>query len=327
LAPPETGCDPNTDFAVATGGSRAIAVVDAYHNPYAVSDFQTYSTQFGLPLSGLSVVYAGGTQPTVDPSGGWGLESALDVEISHAMAPNAKIYLVEAASNQTSDLLQAELVAANLVAKAGGGEVSNSWGGTEFTGQVAYDRYFTKAGVVYFASTGDSPGVSWPATSANVVAAGGTTTSRNPNTGAFVSEATWSEAGGGKSQVTVRPSYQAGVAATVGNRRGIPDMAFDANPDTPVWVYFSGSVSGYQGGWWSVGGTSVAAPALAGIVNAAGTFRTSSNAELTALYGGLGGPSFYDVIRGICGPYGGYSARAGWDFCTGVGSPRGLTGE
>ena len=262
----------------------------------------------------------------MDGTGGWELKSSLDVEMAHALAPNARIFLVEASSSNGSDLMGAEQVAASLVAANGGGEVSNSWGGAEFSGQANYDTYFQKPGVVFFASTGDSPGVSWPATSANVVAVGGTTTSRNPNTGAFQTEASWSEAGGGTSAMIPLPPYQRALAGILGNARGIPDVAFDANPDTPVWVYYSGRVSGERGGWWSVGGTSVAAPAMAAIVNAAGHFQPSSAAELAQIYGGLGNTTaFADETIGICGPYGGYLAQAGWDFCTGVGSPRGLS--
>ena len=97
-------------------------------------------------------------------------------------------------------------------------------------------------------------------------------------------------------------------------------MSFDADPLTGVWVLDNGS-------WYIVGGTSVAAPSLAGIVNAAGAFSTSSAVELLKLYGGLGSANFRDVRSGNCGPYGGYVSGAGWDFCTGVGSPIGLAGK
>jgi kumamolisin len=82
------------------------------------------------------------------------------------------------------------------------------------------------------------------------------------------------------------------------------------------------------GGWTIVGGTSVASPALAGIINLAGSFYTSSNAELTAIYGKLGiAADFTDITSGYCGPYGGYSAGTGWDPCTGVGTDKGAAGK
>jgi kumamolisin len=128
LTTPSGGCNPNTVTTVASGGSRAIAIVDAYHYANALSDLRTFSAQFGLPTptaSSFQVVFASGWQPASDA--GWELEMALDIEMAHATAPNAKIYLVEAASDSLYDLLAGVDRAAQLVAAAGGGEVSMSW--------------------------------------------------------------------------------------------------------------------------------------------------------------------------------------------------------
>lgn len=142
----DRGCNPNVADANPNGGSKAIAIVDAFDDPIAVSDLTAFSAQFGVPLptpATFQVVYATGTNPGLDPTGGWELEESLDIEYAHAMAPNAKLYLVEAASDSLGDLLYAEQVAASLVAAAGGGEVSNSWGGGEFVGETGYDAVFT----------------------------------------------------------------------------------------------------------------------------------------------------------------------------------------
>lgn len=315
-----TGCNPNTATKVPTGGARMIAIVDAYDAPNAASDLAAFSKQFGLPAASFQVVYASGAKPAYDM--GWEFEESLDVQWAHAMAPEAKIVLVEAASSSFADLMTAEDMASKMVNAAGGGEVSNSWGGSEFSGENTYDSHFVKAGVVFLASAGDYPGTSWPGASPNVVSAGGTTVRRNPSTGAFVAEAPWDSAGGGSSVLEPRPSYQNKIAA-VGNYRGVPDLSFDSNPVTGVWVYDSN-----VGGWNIVGGTSVASPALAGILNLAGSFYTSSNAELTAIYGKLGvAADFTDIATGYCGPYAGYTSGTGWDFCTGVGSNKGLAGK
>ncbi len=316
-----TGCNPNTVTKVPTGGAKMIAIVDAYDAPNAASDLAKFSTQFGLPAASFQVVYASGTQPAHDA--GWEFEESLDVQWAHAMAPAARIVLVEAASASFADLMTAEDVASRMVNEAGGGEVSNSWGGSEFQGETSYDSHFVKTGVVFLASAGDSPGTNWPGTSPNVVSAGGTTVRRNPTSGAYVAEVPWDSAGGGVSAVEARPSYQSGISTTVGTRRGVPDLSFDSNPTTGVWVYDS-----YEGGWNIVGGTSVASPALAGILNLAGSFYSSSNVELTAIYSRAGSmPSFTDISSGYCGPYAGYSAGSGWDLCTGVGVTKGLTGK
>ncbi len=321
LAKAVSGCNPNSVTALPAGGSRMIAIVDAYDAPNAASDLAAFSTQFGLPSASFQVVYASGVQPSHDY--GWEMEESLDVQWAHAMAPNAKIVLVEAASSSFTDLMTAEDVASTMVNAAGGGEVSNSWGGSEFSGENSYDSHFVKTGVVFFASAGDSPGTTWPCTSPNVVSAGGTTVRRNPANASFLSEIPWDAAGGGISALEPRPSYQSKLSGTVGSYRGAPDISFDSNPETGVWIYDSNS-----GGWNIVGGTSVASPALAGIINAAAKFYTSTNQELTTIYGNLAvAADFKDIASGWCGPYEGYSAATGWDFCTGVGSVNGLAGK
>ena len=83
---------------------------------------------------------------------------------------------------------------------------------------------------------------------------------------------------------------------------------------------------GQPGGWFIVGGTSVASPSLAGIVNAAGHFADSSTAELNTIYSNLGNPAdFRDIVVGYCGPYAGDFTMPRWDFCTGVGSDIGYS--
>ena len=318
------GCNPNLTTANPTGGSRAIAIVDAFDDPTAEADLAVFSNQFGLPTADFHVVYAQGSEPKQDPSGGWEIEESLDIEWAHAMAPNARIYLVEAANNSFSNLFSAVLTAANLVKGAGGGEVSMSWGGGEFNGEAAYDALFATPGVVYVASTGDAPGTEYPSVSPNVVAAGGTTLSRDINTGSLIIENTWQDAGGGPSLAEPIPSFQKTVKSVVGTTRGTPDISFDANPNSGVWIYDSNAVLG--AGWYVVGGTSVSAPSVAGILNAAGSFAQSSAAENAMLYNGKG-KAFNNINYGNCGLYLGRFASGGYDLCTGLGSPKTLKGK
>ena len=203
-----------------------------------------------------------------------------------------------------------------------------SWGFGDFNGESGFDGYFTKAGIVYFSSAGDSAGLNYPSTSPDVVSAGGTTIDRNPTTGDYVAESAWPSTGGGATPNEARPSYQDGISALVGADRGTPDMAFVADGRTGVWIYDSFPVNGTVGAWYIVSGTSVASPGLAGLVNAAGSFAASTNAELTTVYGDLGvNKDFHDITNGDCGPYAGYLALKGWDFCTGVGSVGGIAGK
>lgn len=318
------GCNPNVTTANPTGGRYAIALVDAFDNPTAASDLAIFSSQFGLPAADFTVVYAQGSEPAQDPSGGWEVEESLDVQWAHAMAPEAKIFLVEAADNSFTNLFEAVLVASSLVATNGGGEVSTSWGADEFSTEASYDFLFTTPKVVYFSSAGDSPGTLYPSVSPNVVSAGGTSISRNSTTGSFLLESTWQDAGGGPSLVEPRPSFQNGVKDVVGSARGTPDLSFDANPNTGVWVYDTNAVLGV--GWYVVGGTSVSAPSLAGIVNAANSFSKSSAAENSLLYSGKP-RDFNDITYGNCGLYIGDFATTGYDLCTGIGTVKTLKGK
>ncbi|HTY55088.1 MAG TPA: S53 family peptidase [Candidatus Binataceae bacterium] len=324
----EFGCNPNKTTLNPSGGSRTIAVVDAYDDPTASLDLGRFSKQFGLPKAKFSVVYAnGGIRPPVDPTGGWELEESLDIEWTHAMAPKAKIILVEARSNTLGDLLQAEDVASKLVASSGGGEISNGWGGDEFPGESFFDSHFTKKGVVYVAASGDAPGVEYPASSPNVVGAGGTSIMRDPTSGAFQGETAWQLTGGGPSVFEERPTYQDVISGIVGDVRGTPDISLDGDPNSGAWVYDSNPIMG-EVGWFIVGGTSLSSAALAGIINSAGNFYSSTNAELTVVYDNLGNDDDYrDITTGTCGLYIAYEAVMGWDFCTGVGSAIGLNGK
>jgi len=327
------GCDPNVFHTNTTGGSKAIAIVDAYHAPNARADLVHYAAQFGLPAitaSNFVIWFCGTTvascnQTTPPPyNSGWEEEISLDVQMAKAVAPRAKMFLVEANSNSYADLLVAVDKAKALVTAAGGGEISLSWGSAEFAGETSNDSHFTGAtNVVFFASSGDDPSVSWPSASPFVVSVGGQSISRDPVTLDLVGESAWYDAGTGPSTIYARPSFQSSIAALIGNHRATPDVSAVANPRTGVWVYVSN-----QGGWLIFGGTSVASPVFAAIANNAGHFSASTTAEHSLIYANLGNTGAYgDITQGICGPYTGYWAATGWDFCTGVGSPHFKVGK
>src|SRR5579863_2627411 len=311
-----------------TGGGAVIAVVTAYDYPTAENDLAVFSSNYHLPActsaSGcFRKVYASGKKPAAN--GGWAQEEALDIEWAHAMAPNARIVLVEAASNSSTDLFHAVDVANGVVSPRGMGfgEVTMSWGLSEFPSEAAYDTHFVTTGIVYFASSGDVGGArNYPAVSPRVVAAGGTTIHRS-STGAFLSETAWSGSGGGPSPYEPRPPFQNVVVTRVGAQRGSPDVAFDADPHSGVLVYDSTPCGGISG-WLIFGGTSVSAPSVAGIVNLAGHFYHSSSIELSTMYSNLGTPNFRDIVSGTAGSF---SASPGWDFTTGIGSSLGVAGK
>jgi len=241
------------------------------------------------------------------------------------MAPQAKIVLVEAATNSFTNLFTAVDVATSQVTTGRGkGDVSMSWGGSEFSTEASNDSHFQNTGVVYFASSGDTGGANiYPSVSPYVVSAGGTTINRD-RSGNFGSETGWSGSGGGPSKYEPKPSYQVGIANTDGTQRSAPDFSFDSDPNSGVSVYDSTRCQGLSG-WLVFGGTSVASPSLAGIVNSAGQFSSSSTAELSTIYKNYANSSdFRDIVSGTAGSF---STGPGYDFVTGVGSDQGLNGK
>jgi subtilase family serine protease len=323
VSSPLPGCPKTTSTSNPSGGSGLIVIVDAFDYASAASDIATFSSTFGLPAPKFHVMFASG-KPT--PDCGWNQEAALDIEWSHAMAPNAVIVLMEAKTNSLNDLLVAVDKANSLIAAHGGkGEVSMSWQSGEFSSETSSDSHFTSSNVVYFASSGDSGGVvGWPSTSVNVVSAGGTTVHRDSN-GNFSSEIAWAGSGGGDSAFELRPTFQDAIQSIVGTHRGTPDFSYDADPNSGVSVYETSPACGGNDKWLVFGGTSVSSPSLAGVVNSTKSFNASSQAENTEIYGNIGNTSeFTDIKAGVCGSH---TSVAGWDFCTGVGTDKGKAGK
>lgn len=324
------GCPITSTTQTPTGGVGAIAIVDAYHDPNAASDLAVFSNEFNLPAADFSVVYASGSQPSQDSTGAWEFEESLDIEWAHALAPKAKLYLVEAASNSNSDLYKAVSIATNLILAQGGGEVSMSWASKEFSGETAYDGYFTSYGVSYVASAGDTALVpEYPAASPNVIAAGGTSIQRGSSglvTGEYYWDDSYGGGGGGVSSYESRPSYQAGISSLVGSKRGVPDISAvaESNYDgsvAGVAVYDSNSYEGSVPLWAGAVGTSVSAPVLAARLNTSSIYLNSPSL-LTALYTEYASSSLYpkffkDITSGAS------SCTTGWDKCTGIGVPLG----
>ncbi|HEX9031189.1 MAG TPA: hypothetical protein VF834_05050 [Streptosporangiaceae bacterium] len=219
------------------GSGQIIAIVDAYNDPNALSDLNTFNAQYGygtlstctsLSQSGpcFEKVFAQGRKPKTNS--GWALEASLDIEWAHAEAPAAKIVLVEAVSNSNSNLFGAVTFANGL----GANEVSMSWGGGESSSETSFDSDMTHAGTFYTASAGDSGhAAEYPAASRNVIAVGGTTLRGCSGTRcSFTSETTWSGSGGGASAYESLPGYQSSytglvfgassISALTGGKRG-----------------------------------------------------------------------------------------------------------
>jgi subtilase family serine protease len=314
-----TGLDPATIKSVygfptasTAGAGTTIAIVDAYDDPTAENDLNVFSSTFGLPACTTAngcfekVNQSGGTSYPKTNSG-WALEISLDVQWAHAIAPGAKILLVEASSSSFANLLTAE-----AYAKTHAQYVSNSWGASEFLGESSYDSYFVQSGVSFFVSAGDSGlPAEYPSASPNVISVGGTTLHFDSG-GSFTGETGWSGGGGGCSAYETAASAQSAFAqygqVNCAGRRATPDVSLDADPSSGVSVYDTTSYYG-QRGWFTVGGTSASSPMwaarsadAAAVVNASYVYGSSI--------------SFRDITVGNNGA----SCLVGFDLCTGRGS-------
>jgi subtilase family serine protease len=314
--------------------ASTIAIVDAYDSPNIEADLGVFSSTYTLPACTtangcFTKVNQNGTKTYPKRNAGWESEINLDVQWAHAMAPYSKILLVEANSASDSDLF-----AAVNYAKQHAAVVSMSWSGPEFQGQSYYDSsVFNQAKVTFLAATGDSDSVvGYPASSANVIAVGGTSFATNAQGYVIlpVTETGWTDqyggSGGGCSAYTAQPAFQAPWLSTTNCKmRGIPDVSLDSDPASGALVYIS-----RQGGWWIYGGTSLACPMMAGIIADVNGYRASTlgksasqplSKALADLYAAASYNYtlyFNDIKSGgrplISGPR--------WDFVTGLGSPK-----
>jgi hypothetical protein len=328
------------------GSGQTIAIIDAYNEPTLASDLASFDSYYGVaaPPSLTQINETGGsTLPASDAAGGWGIETALDVEWSHVMAPNAKILVVEATTDNDSDLYAAVTEARSY---SGVSVVSMSWGGDEASTDAANDdSLFTTPtghqGVTFLASSGDNGAysdttagkviVGYPAASVNVVAVGGTTLTTD-GSGNYTSETGWGNgtssftkggSGGGISLYAAQPSYQTGIVTQSTTKRTLPDVSMDADPNSGVAVY-SAYDNGSSTPWATYGGTSLASPMFAGVIAVADQGRVAagkttldgSTQTLPMLYA-MSSSDFHDITSG--NNY--YAAGSGYDLVTGRGSP------
>jgi len=341
-----------------TGAGRTIVIIDAFRDPTIRSDVAKFDSIFKLPAIALNIICPDGC-PTFDSTSrdevGWTDETSLDVEWAHAIAPRATIDLVQAQSDDDSDILAAQqyVVGHNL-----GDVVSQSFGEGETCMQPsilsAQHKAFELAErekITVFAATGDygaaqgscvgfdffaSAGT--PATDPLVTAVGGTHLNASFSTGAYHGESVWNNSGqipdfgaggGGFSTIYTRPSYQ-NAAHTGSSFRGIPDVAYDADVYSGVLGVCSECNFGAQS-FAVFGGTSAGTPQWAALVAISNSLRVAarkSNLSSTDT-------TFYTVAKsalssdfhavnsgtnGSCGTM--CTAGAGYDYVTGLGTPQ-----
>ena len=301
-----------------TGGSgQTIAIVDAYDDANAESDLAVYRSTFGLP----PCTTANGCFRKVDQNGGthyprgntgWAEEISLDLDMASAICPSCKILLVEASSNSFANLS----TAVDRAAAMGATVISNSYGGSEFSTEVSQQSHFNHPGIAITVSSGDNGfGVEFPAASQYVTAVGGTSLTRASNARGWT-ETVWSGAGSGCSAYITKPVWQTDSGCA---RRTVADVAAVADPNTGVAVYDTYRL--HPGGWLVFGGTSVAAPIIAGVYALAGNAKS-----ITPGFTYTSTSSLFDVTAGSNGSCGGSylcTGTGGFDGPTGNGTPHG----
>ncbi len=353
------------------GRGRTIVIVDAYDSPYVANDLTIFDQTMGLPDAPSFNKLAPQGVPAFDVNDanqvGWAEETTLDVLWAHAIAPGAKILLVQAKSNQDDDILAATKYAVNHRL---GDVLSQSFGEAEscVDPQIAADQHamFTKAaqqGWTVFASSGDSgaaqpacagdgavKSASSPAADPLVTGVGGTTLTADPVTGAYQSETTWTEpfgcnppavdpsdvncSGGGFSTFFRSPAFQA--SQVKGNRRGVPDVAYNAGVSGGVLTHcgvcnVTVGLDPSDPTFFIFGGTSAGTPQWAGLAaiadQMAHTRLGDINPELYKLANQKKryAADFHDITVGNndvaeLGGFG-YDAAKGWDPVTGLGTP------
>jgi subtilase family serine protease len=339
-------------------GGQIVAIVDAYNDPTLAKDLATYSTYFGIPqcpqgsLSDstkcLTVVNQKGSSNLPSTNAQWSEEISLDVETVHQLCQTCKILLVETSSDSVSNLASGAITAANMGAK----EISNSYGGPEFSGETFFDYSYNHPGVAVVASAGDNGfATQYPASSPDVISVGGTLlqvsgSGSGPYTwngetvwGRFshTSPTTWEGTGSGCSQYEPANTWQTVTAnwpnTGCGNGRAVADVAADADPDSGAAIYASTNTTG-TAGWIHAGGTSLAAPIIASVFALAGGVNPNIQAQQIP-YEEFSNQNSHDVTTGsnvnpnlgTC-PAGDVICQAapGYDGPTGLGTPNGVSG-
>jgi subtilase family serine protease len=345
-----------------TGKGRTIVIVDSFGSPTIQHDLDVYSAQFGIKSSKVDVVKWGNVPP-FDPTNpdhtGWAGETTLDVEMAHAVAPDAHIVLVETGVAETEgvtglpEMMDAEKY---MIDHNVGDVITQSFGATEntFPGFDKGDfksltdlRYAFKDAarhnVTLLASSGDSGATdynedgsadypyrvnSWPSADPLVTSIGGTQLHLDDKGDRTAPDSVYNDygaGGGGQSHIFGRPAYQNSVKKIVGAQRGTPDVSMAAAVDGGAWVYSSYDPTAV--GWDVYGGTSEASPLFSGIVALADQVAGHRVGDIhKALYAPTALSritGIVDVNDGTNNTYDGvegYTAVKGYDMATGVGT-------
>ncbi len=308
-----------------SASTTAVGIITEGSMTQTISDLHQFESQNGLPTINPVVVTVGPPSKDTSNTAEWNLDSQNIQAMAGGQVAQMVFYTAYSLSNSYITKALNKAVSDNVVAV-----INVSLGECESAAysdgsMAADDQIFQLAiaqGQTFSVSTGDSgsnecgspqgtsPGASYPASSPYVIAVGGTTLYTDSN-GNYGGETAWSGTGGSPSLYEPKPSWQNAVVS--GSYRGVPDIAFDADP-------YSGAIIVVNGQLQQYGGTSLASPLFVGSwarIQSANNARLGFPASWIYSRGAQNTPAFRDVTSGSNG---GYSAAAGWDYTTGFGS-------
>jgi uncharacterized protein (TIGR03437 family) len=350
------------------GTGQSMAVVG--QTDIKIADIDQFRSTFHLPAIKLQQTLIP-SSPDPGVSKGDEPEADLDLEWSGAVARNATILYINS-NNVVNSLMYAvdQNVAPVVTMSYGGCEASDliDLPTTQQTAQQANAQ-----GMTWLAAAGDTGSadcdstdpaengyaVDSPASTPEVTGMGGSQFSdysggywadTNSATGAsalsYIPETVWNDTalngslasgGGGVSLYFAQPSWQTGSGVPNDGMRHVPDLSLTASADHDAYTVVSGGSANYYGG------TSAAAPSMAGIVTLLNQYLTSTGAQSQPGVGNINPalyriaastPSaFHDITQGnnnvpcasgspncSLGQFG-YPAGAGYDSASGLGSP------
>ncbi|WP_394243773.1 hypothetical protein [Halopseudomonas laoshanensis] len=304
-----------------------VAIITAYHYSNLQNDLNKWASKYSQKPITLNIINQAGNITNSN----WALQSCLAVQMLNAVAPGATVYVIEAKSVSQKDMQTAIQTAANI----GVNIISMPFGAPEFSTEGSLAHLFANTQIAWIAASGTGAGPTFPGTSPDVVAVGGTSPSLSASL-VLLFETALADSAAGMSIYERMPNYQMIPSVQNANTtafRSVPDVAFNANPGSGAQVYVS-----ILGGYFVVGGNSVSTSFFTGVVAIANQFRksqskpmlssisTSSNPLQRSLYGLMssnGGPTnstvLNDVVDGYAGE-GSYLAEPGYDIATGLGS-------
>jgi subtilase family serine protease len=295
-----------------TGKGETIVIVDSYGFVGIQNELTTFDNSFHLPAPPhFTIIQPEGPIPPYNPTKrpvmvGWAEETSLDVEYSHAMAPDANILLVETPVAETIGVTGfPQIVAAEnyVIDHHLGTVITQSFAAPEQTfpnaasllGLRSAYKNAAANGVTVLAGSGDQGPTGaktvtpqgfagslflrrvaeWPADDPLVTGVGGTQMFLTANGSHKRPDAVWNDTallggaaagGGGLSSIFARPSYQNSVASSVGSSRGFPDVAMSAAVNGAALVYLSPAAAQGPAGFYLIGGTSEASPLFSGVI-------------------------------------------------------------